>query len=99
MPSKPKSEPNPGDSASERPSRKPRSETARKSAPAKPEPPRAEGDRVARFSEDELNAMISRAAYLKAAQRGFEPGHEVEDWLAAEAEIQAMVSGGAPEKH
>jgi len=93
MPSKPKSEPNPGDPASERPARKPRSETTRKSAPG------AEGDGVARLSEDEVNAMISRAAYMKAAQRGFEPGHEVDDWLAAEAEIRAMMPGGAQEKH
>ena len=30
---------------------------------------------------------IAAAAYLRAQQRGFEPGHELEDWLAAEAEI------------
>jgi hypothetical protein len=28
--------------------------------------------------------MIEREAYLRAEQRGFEPGHELEDWLAAE---------------
>lgn len=32
-------------------------------------------------------AMIAELAYFKAQSRGFEPGHEVEDWLAAEAEI------------
>jgi Protein of unknown function (DUF2934) len=32
-------------------------------------------------------AMISDAAYYRAQQRGFEPGHELDDWLAAEAEI------------
>jgi hypothetical protein len=30
---------------------------------------------------------IAEVAYYRALQRGFEPGHEVEDWLAAEAEI------------
>ena len=30
---------------------------------------------------------IARAAYERAAERGFEPGHELEDWLAAEREI------------
>jgi DUF2934 family protein len=98
MASKPKSEMNPGDRGTERPARKPRAETVGKDAPAKPAPPRAEGDGVARLSEDELNAMISRAAYLRAEQRGFEPGHEVEDWLAAEAEIRAMMSRGARAK-
>ena len=29
---------------------------------------------------------IAIAAYYKAEARGFEPGHDVEDWLAAEAE-------------
>ena len=28
--------------------------------------------------------MIEREAYLRAERRGFEPGHELEDWLAAE---------------
>jgi hypothetical protein len=30
---------------------------------------------------------IAVAAYYKAEARGFEPGKEMEDWLAAEAEI------------
>lgn len=32
-------------------------------------------------------ALIAESAYFRAQNRGFEPGHEVEDWLAAEAEI------------
>jgi Protein of unknown function (DUF2934) len=31
---------------------------------------------------------IRRLAYLLAERRGFEPGHEAEDWLAAEREIR-----------
>jgi Protein of unknown function (DUF2934) len=31
--------------------------------------------------------MIAEAAYYCAEQRGFEPGHELEDWLEAEARI------------
>ena len=31
---------------------------------------------------------IRRLAYLLAERRGFEPGHETEDWLAAEHEIR-----------
>jgi len=30
---------------------------------------------------------IRRLAYLMAERRGFEPGHEAEDWLAAEHEV------------
>jgi len=39
-------------------------------------------------------AMIAEAAYLRAAQRHFEPGHELEDWLAAES---ALGLRGAPD--
>lgn len=31
-------------------------------------------------------AAISELAYFLALNRGFEPGHDVEDWLQAEAE-------------
>lgn len=31
--------------------------------------------------------MIAEAAYYRAECRGFAPGHEYEDWLAAEAEV------------
>lgn len=33
------------------------------------------------------HAMIAEAAYYCAKRRGFAPGHDVEDWLHAEAEI------------
>ncbi len=31
---------------------------------------------------------IAVAAYYKAEARGFQPGHDIEDWLTAEAEEQ-----------
>jgi Protein of unknown function (DUF2934) len=34
-----------------------------------------------------LEDEIRRLAYLLAERRGFEPGHEAEDWLAAEREV------------
>jgi len=33
---------------------------------------------------------IAEAAYLRAESRGFQPGHELEDWLAAEKALDAM---------
>ena len=33
------------------------------------------------------DARIAELAYLKAESRGFEPGHELEDWLEAEQEL------------
>lgn len=37
--------------------------------------------------KSEHHARIAVAAYFRAVQRCFEPGHELEDWLAAEAEV------------
>jgi hypothetical protein len=36
-------------------------------------------------------ALIAEAAYFRAEKRGFAPGHEQEDWLAAEAEVDARL--------
>ena len=33
------------------------------------------------------DARIAELAYYKAESRGFEPGHESEDWLEAEKEL------------
>ncbi len=35
-----------------------------------------------------LEDEIRRFAYLLAERRGFEPGHEAEDWLVAEREVR-----------
>ena len=35
--------------------------------------------------------MIQEAAYWRAERRGFEPGFELEDWLAAENEIDSLL--------
>jgi hypothetical protein len=37
--------------------------------------------------------LIAEAAYLRAASRGFEPGHELDDWLAAEQMVDADLAG------
>jgi len=36
-------------------------------------------------------ALIAEAAFFRAEKRGFSPGHEVEDWLAAESEVDAKL--------
>lgn len=41
-------------------------------------------------------ALIARAAYFRAQNRGFAPGHELTDWLAAEAEVDAELLQGTP---
>jgi Protein of unknown function (DUF2934) len=42
-------------------------------------------------------ALIARAAYFRAMHRGFAPGHEESDWLAAEAEVDAELLSGTAE--
>jgi hypothetical protein len=39
----------------------------------------------------EREQMVAVAAYYRALKRSFEPGHEVEDWLEAEAEVNAAL--------
>jgi len=47
--------------------------------------------RVAKVSEAERQQMIADAAYYRAERRNFAPGYEHEDWLAAEAEVDAIL--------
>jgi hypothetical protein len=37
-------------------------------------------------------AMIAEAAYFRAEKRGFVAGGEMDDWLAAEADVDALLS-------
>ncbi|MEO8019952.1 MAG: DUF2934 domain-containing protein [Pseudomonadota bacterium] len=47
---------------------------------------------VAHFVGPEQRAdLIAEAAFFRAEKRGFAPGHEVEDWLAAESEVDAKL--------
>jgi Protein of unknown function (DUF2934) len=44
-----------------------------------------------RVSEDR-QSIIAKAAYFRAERRHFEPGHELEDWLAAESEVDRRIA-------
>jgi hypothetical protein len=46
-------------------------------------------------SEDVRRGMIAEGAYLRAERRGFAPGYEEMDWLAAEAEVDALLKARA----
>ena len=48
--------------------------------------------RAPRISEDR-NACIAEAAYFIAMRRGPSAGHELEDWLSAENEVDARLIG------
>lgn len=41
---------------------------------------------------EQRRAMIAESAYYKAEHRGFASGYEVEDWLAAETEIDSELA-------
>ncbi len=45
-------------------------------------------------SAEARRAMIAERAYLRAERRGFVPGREAEDWLAAETEIDSLLKAG-----
>jgi Protein of unknown function (DUF2934) len=42
------------------------------------------------------HAMICDAAYFLWERRGFRPGHELDDWLAAEGEIDRQLTSRDP---
>lgn len=65
--------------------RRPKRRTALEAAPA--EAQEAIVDVLCR----ERSVMIAEAAYYKSQARGFEPGHEVDDWLSAERAVEAML--------
>jgi hypothetical protein len=45
------------------------------------------------LSSEETRRQIAEAAYYRAKERGFEPGHELEDWVEAEAEVMGRLNG------
>ncbi len=50
-----------------------------------------EPDRNVEVRSDEWNRMVAEAAYYIAERRGFEPGHEQEDWYQAEHQVREMM--------
>ena len=47
------------------------------------------------MSPEEVYKLIQEAAYYKAKARGFAPGHEVQDWIEAEAEVRLRLENRA----
>lgn len=43
-------------------------------------------------SPEEIRRLIAEAAYYRALERGFEPGHELEDWIEAESEVMDRIN-------
>jgi hypothetical protein len=83
-----------------KPVRKPRTPAVTKLA-ARPAPAKAEPAVRRKAAEvlppttrpspgDDHDERVRVAAYFRAERRGFAPGYEMEDWLAAEAEVSAV---------
>jgi hypothetical protein len=66
-------------------SRRARSTAVAEQSPAPVTPPQSVATRS--VDAQQRQAMIAEAAYLRAERRGFAPGREAEDWLAAEDEV------------
>jgi len=64
--------------------------TARKSTTKKSPSVATKPD--SKIDAQKRHALIAEAAYLRAERRGFAPGHEEEDWLAAETEIDLALT-------
>ncbi|NTV95615.1 MAG: DUF2934 domain-containing protein [Thiobacillus sp.] len=82
--------------AAEKPAKAP---AAVKAAPAKAAPAKAKKaakaepamEKPRAASAEERQHWIAIAAYHRAERRGFVPGYDKQDWLDAEAEIDAMI--------
>lgn len=70
----------------------PTASVPRKSAPRRKATVQKTPAAVAHFvGPEQRAALIAEAAYFRAEKRGFAPGHESEDWLAAESEVDARL--------
>jgi hypothetical protein len=66
-------------------------------ARAKPET-RSRAPAPGQPDRERRRVMVAEAAYYRAEHRAFAPGHELEDWCGAEAEIDAILSSTPPAK-
>ena len=74
--------------------KKPPATVARKTVTKakKASPPQAETAPPHTVTPEERWRMVAEAAYLRAEKRGFSGGNPTDDWLAAEAEVEKILS-------
>lgn len=71
------------------------SKVAPDAASLRPADGKVTGNTGAKLSPEEVYRLIQESAYFKAKERGFAPGHEVQDWIEAEAEVRRRLEGRA----
>jgi hypothetical protein len=57
------------------------------------EEPIAPSFSITEVSNEEKYRLIAEAAYFRSEKRNFAPGYELEDWLAAETELETQLPG------
>jgi hypothetical protein len=57
---------------------------------ASPTPIKVTGQDLEPLTDEQRRRLIAVTAYYLAESRNFEPGHETEDWLAAESQVQSL---------
>ena len=72
-------------------SRKPATKKKTATRKAVPRKPARQPKPTPAFSESERRHMIAEAAYYLAEKRGFADGDPAQDWIAAEAQIEALL--------
>lgn len=73
--------------------KKPAASATTKKKTSSPGKAKQASDTTFDISAEERWRMIANSAYLKAEARGFAPGHETEDWLKAEKEVDTLLRG------
>lgn len=58
---------------------------------------KARTDGATAVTADERHGMIAQCAYYRAQSRGWVAGAELEDWLDAERQVDALLAGRRPD--
>jgi hypothetical protein len=77
----------------------PATPTVRKRAPSKSARSESNPNLSPFVGPEHRAALIAQAAFFRAEKRGFSPGHETEDWLAAESEVDAELMSAKSGPH
>lgn len=65
--------------------------TKTRTVPPAPAKPRSRVKKAGLVAPEDRLRFIAEAAYFKAQRRGFAEGSELEDWIEAEAEVDALL--------
>lgn len=67
------------------------SKAAKSSKPKETKQKKGGDYETADITPEERHRMVAEAAYYRAEQHGFNPDRHMEDWLAAEEEVDALL--------